>query len=101
MGEFSTCAARVALMRATGTFKCMKRTTLLLDEDLLAQLKAMAAREGTSLQSLVNGLLKRALAGPKKGEPYRLQLEGWDAATQSGVDLLDRDKLFDLMDGRS
>ena len=28
------------------------------------------------------------------------QLQGWEAKEQPGVDLLDRDKLFDLMDGR-
>jgi plasmid stability protein len=79
----------------------MKRTTLVFDEDLLARLKALAAREGTTLQALVNALLRRALAEPSQEQPYRLALEGWDAEVQSGVDLLDRDKLFDLMGGRS
>jgi hypothetical protein len=31
---------------------------------------------------------------------YRLKLEGWSAQEQPGVDLLDRDKLVDLMNGR-
>ena len=30
----------------------------------------------------------------------RLRLKGWEAQEQPGVDILDRDKLFDLMNGR-
>ena len=29
---------------------------------------------------------------------YRLELEGWDAAELPGVDVLDRDKLFDILE---
>jgi len=78
----------------------MPRTTLLIEDDLLARLKELAAREKTTLQALVNGLLRRSLAPPQQAKPYRLSLEGWDAEPQPGVDLFDRDKLFDLMDGR-
>ncbi len=77
----------------------MKRTTLALDEDLLRQLKQRAAREGTTLQALANALLRQALArAPSRS--YTLHWVGWEAETRPGVDLLDRDKLFDLMDGR-
>ena len=31
---------------------------------------------------------------------FTLRLKGWKAKEQPGVDLLDRDKLFDLMNGR-
>jgi len=77
----------------------MKRTTLKLDEALLRRLKQQAAAEGRSLQDLANQLLRRALAHQDR-EPYNLALTGWDASAQAGVDLLDRDALFDLMDGR-
>ena len=40
------------------------------------------------------------MARRKPGPPFKLILKGWKARTRSGVDLLDRDKLFDLMDGR-
>jgi len=33
--------------------------------------------------------------------PFRLKLAGWKAEEQPGVDIADRDRLFDLMDGRS
>ena len=52
----------------------MSRTTLNLDDDLLRRLAEHAS--------------------------YELTLEGWQAEEQPGVDLLDRDNLFDLMDGR-
>ena len=47
----------------------------------------------------INQLLRRGLASRDR-EPYSLALTGWEAAEQPGVDLLDRDKLFELMDGR-
>ncbi len=78
----------------------MARTTLALDDDLLKELKERAAREGRSLQDVANDLLKQALARRKPKESLKLTLRGWKAKEQPGVDLLDRDKLFDLMDGR-
>ncbi len=78
----------------------MKRTTLAIEEDLLRELKERAAREGRTLQALANELLRQAVARPERESAYRLELSGWKARTQPGVDLLDRDKHFDLMDGR-
>jgi len=77
----------------------MRRITLTIDDQLLRELKKKASEEGRTLQSVANDLLRRSLsAAPSK--PYKLQLQGWKAAEKSGVDLLDRDTLFDLMDGR-
>lgn len=70
-----------------------------LDEGLLRRLKQQAAAEGRSLQDVVNQLLRRALATQTR-PPYTLSLSGWEAAAQPGVDILDRDALFDLMNGR-
>lgn len=78
----------------------MKRTTLTIDDDLLRRLKAAAAQQGKTLASLINELLRQALAIRSRREGYTLKLEGWDAEPQPGVDILDRDKLFDLMNGR-
>ena len=79
--------------------KRTKRTTLALEEDLLRRLKELAGREGRTLQSVANDLLRQALAVSRR-RPFKLQLEGWNATEQPGVDILDRDKLYDLMDGR-
>ena len=70
-----------------------------LDDQLFRELKKKASEEGRTLQALTNDLLRRSLSpGPAKS--YRLRLRGWKATEQPGVNLLDRDALFDLMDGR-
>ncbi len=76
------------------------RTTLAIDDDLLKGIKEKAAREGRTLQEVANELLRQALVQQKPRRKVKLALRGWKAALQPGVDLLDRDKLFDLMDGR-
>lgn len=75
----------------------MKRTTFALDDGLLRLLKKRVAEEGRSVQALAGDLLRRGLARPKMSE-CRLELQGWHADELPGVDLVDRDKLFDLMD---
>jgi plasmid stability protein len=78
----------------------MGRTTLALDDDLLRKLKERAARQGRTLQDVANELLRHALYHQERPEKVKLELHGWEATEQPGVDLLDRDKLFDLMNGR-
>jgi len=78
----------------------MRRTTVTIDDDLLRRLKVQAANQGKTLAGLINELLRQALAAGHRRPPYKLVIEGWEAETQAGVDILDRDKLFDLMDGR-
>lgn len=78
----------------------MTRTTLKMESDLLKRLKERAAREGRSMQDLANELLRDGLLRRESPAGYELHLEGWEAREQPGVDLLDRDALFDLMDGR-
>ncbi len=58
------------------------------------------AREGRTLQETANELLKQALTPQRSRKRIKLALRGWKAVTRRGVDLLDRDKLFDLLDGR-
>ena len=76
------------------------RTTIAIDDDLLKRLKELAVQRGETMASMVNGLLRQSLARGGGRPGYRLELSGWDAEEQPGVDILDRDKLFDLMDGR-
>ena len=78
----------------------MSRTTLALDDDLLRTLKARAAQEGTTLATVTNRLLRLAMAREEPAHPYRLEFPTWEARTQPGVDLLDRDSLYERMDGR-
>lgn len=78
----------------------MARTTVAIDDDLLKKIKERAAREGRTFQDVANELLRQALVQPKPLRKMKLSLHGWKATELPGVDLLDRDKLFDLMDGR-
>ena len=73
------------------------RTTLDIEDALLRKLKEKAAREGETLQRVANDLLRQGLARTKPSGAYSLDLEGWEADQQPGVDILDRDKLWDLM----
>ncbi|MDH3524349.1 MAG: hypothetical protein OES32_12265 [Acidobacteriota bacterium] len=75
----------------------MTRTTLAIEDHLLRSLKERAAREGRTLQEVANDLLRQGMAQRTGAGSYRLELEGWEAEEQPGVDILDRDKLFDLM----
>jgi hypothetical protein len=77
----------------------MARTTLDIDERVLRELKKKAAAEGRTLQAVANDLLKRALH-TRAHQPFSLQIQGWAADLQPGVDILDRDSLFDLLNGR-
>ena len=77
----------------------MARTTIDIDDALLRELKGQAAREGRTLQSVVNERLRqRTTASPTPR--FSLNLTGWHGDLRPGVDLCDRDALFDLMDGR-
>ncbi len=75
----------------------MPRTTLAIEDRLLRRLKEKAAREGSTLQQVANELLRQGLDMRPQRLDYRLELEGWDAAGLPGVDVLDRDKLLDIL----
>ena len=73
----------------------------MIDDGILREIKKRAAAEGRTVQSLANDLLRQALGGRgKRRERFTLKVQGWKAKEQPGVDILDRDKLFDLMNGR-
>jgi plasmid stability protein len=73
----------------------------MLDDGILREIKKRAAAEGRTVQAVANDLLRQALhARRRPPERFVLALQGWQAAEQPGVDILDRDKLFDLMNGR-
>ena len=80
----------------------MTRTTIALDEPLLRDLKQRAAREGRTLAALVNELLHAAIES-RAGKTFRFRLAihkgGPSDGPLPGVDLTDRDRLYDLMEG--
>jgi plasmid stability protein len=74
----------------------MARTTLAIDDVLLRELKTRAAREGRSVQQVANELLRRGMQAARPA--FKLKLRGSRAAIAPGVDLADRDRLYDLME---
>lgn len=72
----------------------MAQATIAIDEELLKQIEEKAAKESRTAEEVANELLRQSLA-----KPYKLELQGWNAELRPGVDLTDRDKLYELMDG--
>ena len=82
------------------------RTTIRLDDQLLAEAKAAAARTGRTLTEVVEDALREALSRHRKGakgpdpEPFALPtFKG--KGLRSGIDLDSSAALLDLMDGRA
>jgi hypothetical protein len=78
------------------------RTTLTLDDDVLKSARKKAAEEGRPLKDVINEALRFGLQAGSRGSraPYKFKLKTVSGRTLPGVDLTDRDKLFDLMEGR-
>jgi len=78
------------------------RTTIRLDDDLLARAKRAAVERGTTLTALIEDALRRALAPETTGRraPPNLPTFRGDGL-QPGVDLDDTASLLDLMDERN
>jgi hypothetical protein len=76
------------------------RTTVRLNDELLAAAKQRAAVERTTLTALIEDALRRTLAERPAARAERFELRRFgDAATQPGVDLDDSVALRDLLDG--
>jgi hypothetical protein len=77
------------------------RTTIRLDDDLLAAAKAEAARTGRTLTAFIEDALRRALARrSKRSRRRQVQLSTFEGkGLCPGVDLDDSAALLDLMDG--
>lgn len=56
----------------------MKRTTLILDSGLYAELKRRAAEEGRTLTDVVERVLRLGLAPPVQGRRGRIALPSYD-----------------------
>ena len=76
------------------------RTTIRLDDDLLARAKALAARTGRTLTAVIEDALRAALAHgrpARRREPIELPTFG-SGGVQPGVDLDDSGALFEVME---
>lgn len=76
------------------------RTTVTLDDALLADVKRLAAERGTSMSEVVEDALRESLAR-RRGLPRRPRVElpvDGRGGLQPGVDLDDSAALLDLME---
>lgn len=74
------------------------KTTLVLPDHLMRELKERAARKGKTLSAVVAETLRRGLDAPSEPEPLPpLPVHGMGAPK---VDLADRDALYRTMEGR-
>jgi hypothetical protein len=77
------------------------RTTLDLDDALIRKAKGRAADEGTTLTAVIEAALRQYLApAPPTGKPFRLKLLTKKGRPVPGVNLADRDILYERMEGR-
>ena len=75
------------------------KTTLNVDERLLARAKALASREGITLTALVEESLRARLAPRSRTRtPREFDLPTVKGTAPPNVDITDREALFDLLD---
>ncbi len=76
------------------------RTTLTLDNDVLKAAKRRAREQDRPLKEVINEALRLglALADAPSAPGYTFRLKTVDGRLLPGVDLTDRDKLFELME---
>ena len=82
-------------------FICM-RTTLDLDDRLMKAVKRLAADTGRTMTAIVEDSLRTALA-VRRGSNRRRAPWKWitvKGQVRPGVDVTDRDRLYDVMEGR-
>jgi hypothetical protein len=77
------------------------RTTLDLDDHLMRRVRRLAAETGRTLTSIVELGLREVLDREKRGAPYRFRWVTVPGGSLPGVDLADRDALFERMEGRA
>ena len=79
------------------------RTTLTLDDDVVAELKAATRASGKSFKDTVNDALRRGLRSGTKPAPRlpRFRVEPFSSAFQPGVDPGRLDSLLDELECES
>ncbi len=81
---------------------CM-RTTLNIADDLMRSVKRLAAESGQTVTRVIESALRESLTRRKasRGRPFRLRWVTARGRLRPGVDLTDRDSLYERMEGRS
>ncbi len=75
------------------------KTTLNIDDQVMARLRQTAVQRGTTMSALVEAALRRLLDGTGDKEPPLEPLPSWSGGAPT-VDPADRTALYDVMGGR-
>jgi hypothetical protein len=80
---------------------CRVKTTLIIDDSVMAKLRREAARRGCTMSELVETALRLLLKSEQAGETRAKlpPLPSWRSGGER-VDVADRDALYRAMDGR-
>jgi putative antitoxin of VapBC-like toxin-antitoxin system len=77
------------------------RTTLELDDQLVRMAKKRAVEEGKTLTALIQEALRHHLSPPPvTRRRFRLRLLTRKGRLVPGVNIADRDRLYEIMEGR-
>jgi hypothetical protein len=81
---------------------CM-RTTLDIDDRLMRLVKKQAVESGQTITGVIENALREALVRQKevRSKPFKLRWRTVRGRLRPGVDLTDRDVLYERMEGRS
>ncbi len=81
---------------------CM-RTTLNIADKLMRSVKRQAAESGQTVTRVIENALRESLARQQasRGQAFELRWVTARGRLQPGVDLADRDSLYERMEGRS
>jgi hypothetical protein len=74
------------------------RTTLVIPDDLYREVKATAARDGTTVTSFIEHALREALNQVRVQTPVRLPVLPQSGGARSGVDLRNNAAIRDLLE---
>jgi hypothetical protein len=78
------------------------RTTIDIEDQLLSMAKKRAVEEGTTLRSVVEAALRQSLfRKEKRDQKFRLRWKTVQGKRVPGVDVSDRDVLYERMEGGS
>ncbi len=75
------------------------KTTLMIDDTVMARLREQAAKQGKTISQLVEAALRLFLDTPKEKRVKLPPLPRFDLGGAS-VDIADRDALYQAMEGR-
>ena len=76
------------------------RTTVEINDELFRAAKRRASEQGTSLRAVIEQALRALLVGAETPRAYRLRWRTERGSLRAGLDVSDRNALFDVMDGR-